>query len=150
MQCVLRRSFHVPFPTAALFKLASMSTDLRSPTAYKELSTTRLKQAGTRTAFNRSNMATVVCQSTHASVIEIPYFRQEGPSGGTSCLPSLMWDSIMTPMIFLSPERSCVQISSRTFGWLLWFFCELPSVHFISATGHTHKGAVDAHGCSQS
>jgi len=95
---------YLQFPSSriVLFKIA-LRDDRRSCTA----------------TFNRSNMATVVCQSTHASVIETPYFRQEGPSAGTSCLPSLMWDSIITPVIFISPERSCMQISSRTSGWLL-------------------------------
>lgn len=91
-----------------------------------EKDTTREEQP--HTSFNRSNIPTVVSQSTHASVIDTPYLRPCGPSGGTSCLPAFMCDSIMTPVMFRSPARSCSQMASTTLGWLLWFFCELPSV----------------------
>lgn len=74
-----------------------------------------------------SSMETVVSQSTQASVMDTPCFKAEGPSGGTSCLPALMWDSIMTPVMRRSPALSCWQMSASTFGWLLWFFWELPS-----------------------
>lgn len=64
-------------------------------------------------------MPTVVSQSTHASVIEMPCLRAEGPSAGTSCLPALMCDSIITPVMLRLPARSWVQMSSTTLGWLL-------------------------------
>ena len=41
------------------------------------------------TSFRRSSIWTVVGQSTQASVIDTPYLRPEGPSGGTSCRPAL-------------------------------------------------------------
>jgi hypothetical protein len=42
----------------------------------------------------------------HASVILTPFFKPDGPSGGTFWLPSLIFDSIMTPMMEDSPARS--------------------------------------------
>jgi len=58
-----------------------------------------------------------------------------------------MFDSIMTPVMVLSPATSCEQISFMTFGWLLWFFCELPSSNMMSpcttTNGERHTTAVD-------
>ena len=49
------------------------------------------------------------------------------PSSGTSCLPPLMLDSIITPVMERSPAINCSQMESTTFGWLRWFLRELPS-----------------------
>jgi len=49
------------------------------------------------------------------------------PSSGTSCLPPLMLDSIMTPVMERSPAINCSQMESTTFGWLRWFLREFPS-----------------------
>jgi hypothetical protein len=68
------------------------------------------------TSFSLSSMLTVSSQSTHASVIDTPCFKAIGPSGGMSCLPALICDSIITPVIDLSPEASCEQMSFKTIG----------------------------------
>lgn len=60
-----------------------------------------------RTADARSSSTVmVVSQLMHASVMLTPFLRPDGPSAGTFWAPSLMFDSIMTPMIPSSPARS--------------------------------------------
>jgi len=63
-----------------------------------------------------SRTSTVVSQLMQASVMLTPVFRPDGPSGGTFWLPSLMLDSIMTPIIDISPARSCSPMTFATFG----------------------------------
>lgn len=60
-----------------------------------------------RTAAARSSRTvTVLSQSMHASVMLTPFLSADGPSAGTFWVPSLMFDSIMTPMMAFSPSRS--------------------------------------------
>ena len=73
-----------------------------------------------------SKTSTVVFQSIQASVILIPFFKASGPSGGTFWAPSWMLDSIITPVMAVSPAEICWAIVVATRGWLRWFFCELP------------------------
>ena len=65
-----------------------------------------------------SSVATVDSQSIQASVMETPFFKPAGPSAGTFWLPSLMFDSIMAPMIEFSPTRSWSPMTFATPGWL--------------------------------
>lgn len=91
------------------------------------------------TLFNLLSISTVTSQSTQGSVIETPYFSPSFPSAGMSCLPALRCDLIITPVIFQSPLVSCLQMSSTTFGWLLWFFRELRS-KFVCILNTSNKG----------
>lgn len=50
-----------------------------------------------------------------------------------------MFDSIITPVMVVSPATSWEQMSSTTLGWLLWFFCELPSGNSMSLRSTTKK-----------
>jgi hypothetical protein len=60
-----------------------------------------------RTASARlSKTSTVLSQLMHASVMLTPFFKPAGPSAGTFWLPSLIFDSIMTPIMEFSPARS--------------------------------------------
>lgn len=77
-------------------------------------------------AFSFVRQSSVVSKSMHASVTLTPYLRPLGPSAGTSWRPALKCDSIMTPVMEVSPASSCSTMLASTFGWLLWFFCELP------------------------
>lgn len=119
-------------PARSRFCLRSLTACTRTASKKHYL---RLKTSTEKlTSLSLSSIGTVVAQSTHASVILTPYLSPLGPSGGMSCRPSLICDSIITPTIDLSPPLSCSQTSSSTFGWLLWFFEELPSdyVHRIN------------------
>jgi len=86
-----------------------------------------------RTDAARSSRTSIVdSQLMHASVILTPFFKPARPSAGTFWLPSLMLDSIITPMMDFSPARSCSPTTVATLGWLRWSLLELP-VEFVSA-----------------
>jgi hypothetical protein len=83
------------------------------------IAASREAENGALTVFSFSIIFTVVSQLTHASVMLTPCLRFFAPVSGTSCRPSLMFDSIMTPVMLRSPAASCSQIESMTRGWLL-------------------------------
>jgi hypothetical protein len=75
-----------------------------------------------------SRTSTVDSQLMHASVMLTPFFSPDGPSAGTFWLPSLIFDSIMTPIIEDSPARSWSPTTFATLGWFRWSLFELPEI----------------------
>lgn len=118
-------------------KLASLIYSLQKQTSFN-LGAFE-KKVGDHTSFRESSMFTVFSQSTQASVMLTPCFNAAGPAAGTSWRPSLMLDSIITPVMFFSPAASCSQILAMTSGWFLWFFCELPSRERIRSEENKNK-----------
>ena len=61
-------------------------------------------------SLSSSSSGKVCSRDIQASVIETPYFKPAGPSGGIACFPSLMFDSIMTPQIIcdVGPSANCL------------------------------------------
>lgn len=64
------------------------------------------------------SMISVDAKLTQASVTLTPYLSWD-KSSGIFWLPSLMLDSIMTPMMAFSPLVTCLATSLHTLGWFL-------------------------------
>ena len=83
IRSIYRSSYYAPFASFSPFTRLIFTPSLLALTP----------------SLSSSNNGKVCSSEIQASVIDTPYLRPAGPSGGTACLPSLILDSIMTPHI---------------------------------------------------